>query len=336
MSVVSRLAAFVASLILLCHGSFAQSLAPVKVGTTRSLGDAGIFIAFEKGYFRTQGLDVELIEFQTALPMLSAVAIGQIDVGRGAQSAGLFNSFARGINVRLVADGSSLRPGGGYLALALRKDLADSIQSPRDLKGKVIAIAGASGTSEIILDLLMKQVGMSVADLEIRAIPIPDQLPALANKVIDGAIVLEPTMSAMVARNIAVRWKGGDEIYPNMQAGLLMFSPAFAERTDVASRFMVAYVKALRDYNEAFFHNTGRSEVVKILAQRTGQRDPSVVDRVVPAGLDPNGRINVQGLKSDQEWYASHGMIKTKINIDQFVDQSFVDHATKTLGQYAR
>jgi NitT/TauT family transport system substrate-binding protein len=311
----------------------------LKVGTTSAVSDAGVFIAQEKGYFQEQGLDVEIIRFSSAMPMMTALATGQIDVLRGAQSAGLFNGAARGIQFKLVADGGNLAKGGGYLAIVLRKDLAEgaTIKSAADLKGLRVAVASPSGTSTIVLDRLLKTAGLGLKDVDLKYISIPDQIAAFANKGIDAAVMLEPSISATTAQGLAVRWKGGDDIYPDMQAGVLGYSEVFARRTNPARKFMVAYVHALRDYYAAFFEGRGREEIASILAKYTNIKDLKAYERMVPVGMNPDGRLNVHGLKADQDWYATvDRSVPEKVDVDTLVDQSFVDFAVQKLGPYAR
>lgn len=306
----------------------------VVAGVTTTSADAGMFIAADKGYFKEQGLDVELKTFSSALPMMSATATGQIDVARGAQSAGLFNGFARGIEFKMVADGGSLSKGGGYLALAVRQDLADKIKSAKDLKGMKVGIAGQGGTSDIVLDHFLQQDGLSLDDVQRVSIGIPDQIAAFANKSIDAAITLDPVMTAMIGKGLAIRFKGGDEIYPGMQSAILTYSPGFAKRTDPATRFMVAYLKGVRDYNDAFFKDKGTDDVIAILTKHTAIKDPAIYKKIVPAGLNPDGAINVEGLKADLAWYRKHGFVEKDLNVDDFVDQSFVKKAVEELGPY--
>lgn len=309
----------------------------VNVGVTTASSDAGIFIAYERGYFTEAGIEVTLTPFSTALPMMAAVATGEVDVARSAQSAGLFNGFARGIEFKMVADGGSLSKGGGYLALSVRKDLADSgaIKSAADLKGKRIAIAGEGGTSDIALDHYLQTASLSLKDVQRVSISIPDQIAAFTNKSIDAAITLEPIMTAMVDRGIAVRFAGGDEMYPNMQAGILTYSSGFAARTDLATRFMVAYLKGTRDYNDAFFKRKDVPGVIGALVKHTSIKDAALYAKIVPAGLDPNGAINIQGLRDDLDWYRRNGFSEAQIDVDKFVDTSFAKAAVKQLGPYS-
>src|SRR3981081_4786752 len=82
------------------HGAAAQTakLAPldppptVRVGTVNQASDAGLYVALEKGYFAELGLKVELVTFTNAATMIAPLGGGQLDVGGGAVSAGLWNA----------------------------------------------------------------------------------------------------------------------------------------------------------------------------------------------------------------------------------------------------
>src|SRR5208282_1999206 len=112
--------------IFIARAAKAQSAVKVTVGTTNSNSDAPFFIAEAKGYFRDQGLDVELLPFDSAAKMVAPLGTGQLDVAAGAPSAGLYNAADRGIDVRIVADKGSDPKGYGYLPLMVRKTLIDS------------------------------------------------------------------------------------------------------------------------------------------------------------------------------------------------------------------
>src|SRR5437868_3372150 len=98
-------------------------LAEVSVGTASSISDGPIYIAENKGYFREEGLNVKTVEFTSATYMVAPLGAGQLDVGGGAPSAGLYNAVARGIKLKIVADKASSQPGYGVNQILVRKDL---------------------------------------------------------------------------------------------------------------------------------------------------------------------------------------------------------------------
>ena len=100
---------------------------------------------------------------------------------------------------------------------------------------------------------------------------------------------------------------------------------------------MVAYVRALRDYNDAFVKGIGRADVVQVLAKHTTVKDLALYDKFTPAGLDPDGRLNVQGIRDDVALYARLGCVTGELSdVRQVIDESFITYAGSVLGPYAR
>src|SRR5262249_5526684 len=91
----------------------AQNQIAVSVGATSVTSDAPIYIADKKGYFREEGLTVKVDNFRSASDMVALLGTGALDAGAGSASAGLYNAFAGGIHIRIVADKASSPPGYG-------------------------------------------------------------------------------------------------------------------------------------------------------------------------------------------------------------------------------
>ena len=129
-----RCCAAVAGLLAIAAPAAAQET--ITVGIYAATSDAPLFIADKKGYFRDEGIAVKLTSFQSAAMMVPPLGTGQLDVGAGSASAGLYNAVARGIKIRIVADKASSPPGYGGTKLLVRKDHVDSgrYKTLKDLK----------------------------------------------------------------------------------------------------------------------------------------------------------------------------------------------------------
>jgi NitT/TauT family transport system substrate-binding protein len=127
---------------------------------------------------------------------------------------------------------------------------------------------------------------------------------------------------------------GSDEVYPDQQSAAVFYSPLFIEQhPEEAQGFMNAYVRGLRDYNDAFEKGINKDEIIAILAKHT-KADPKVFQSAVPVGLHPDGMVNVQSLRDDARWYRKHGYLEQEPDIDAIVDMSFATKAAEKLGAY--
>src|SRR5215471_17697820 len=215
----------------------AQAADKVAVGTGGSASDAPFYIAYDKGFFKDEGLDVDLIE---------------LDVGSGALSVGFWNALVRGIKFRIVADRGHAQPGYLYQTVFMRKDLVDSGQfkSLKDLKGLRMGFAAQGVTSLSLLNEAAKYAGIKFEDITPVYLSFPQQIAALQDKALDGTLLIEPQATVAVNAGYGVRFMDTNEFYPYQQISVIFFSDKFAtERKEVAERFMRAWLRGVRSYN---------------------------------------------------------------------------------------
>ncbi|MBI4321299.1 MAG: ABC transporter substrate-binding protein [Chloroflexi bacterium] len=337
-----RLIATVVGLLIIalaCAPAAPQPKQVVKVtmGGIRGVSDAGDFIALEKGFFREQGLDVESLAFDTGAKMMAPLATGELDVGATAPAAALFNAVAREITIKIVADKGSVPQKDSFQSLLVRQDLIDSgkVKDYANLKGLKVALVFTGVSGHVELDNALKKGGLKLEDVEVVAIPFPDMAVAFANKSIDAAINIEPFVTDAQEKKLAKVFKMSNEFYPNHQQAVVLYSPEFVKnKPDAAKRYMVAYLKAVRYYNDAFVKKDKKAmdEVIDILAKSTAVKNKDLYAKMTMPGLDPDGRVMIDSLKFDQDWYMAKGFQKEKADIDKLVDTSFAKYAVEQLG----
>jgi NitT/TauT family transport system substrate-binding protein len=160
---------------------------------------------------------------------------------------------------------------------------------------------------------------------------------AFAGGSIEAAATGEPFTTQLAAKGLAAILKRFNEFSPNNQAAVLVYGPRFMqERPDAARRFMTGYLRSVRYYSDAFFKQprdkAAYEEVVGILTKETTVKDPALYAQMQVPAIHPDGKVQVQSLKDDQEWYLENGYQKTKIDLDDAVDMSYAEYAVKQLG----
>lgn len=324
-----------------CLGTAAMAEDVVKVGVNGVVSDAAFFIAQEKGYFAKQGIKVEFVHFDSGPQMVAPLGTGQIDVAAGASSAGLFNAVARGIGLKVVADKGSAPIGYSYVPIIVRKDLIDEgkVKTFADLKGLKVAEAGKGGTPGPILEAALKRGGLKYDDVQhVYNLGYPQQVVALSNKAIDVGVTAEPLATLAIKKGYAVRFSGPD-LYPNQQIAVLLYGDHFSKsRSDVATKFMIAYLEGVRFYNGALkdghFKGPNANELIDILIKNTKLKDRDLYAAMTPNGCNPDGHVDMPSMRKDYEFYKAHGYLEGNSTVDALVDHSFVDRALKTLGPY--
>ena len=321
----------------------AADLIPVTVGTANSATDIAVYVADKKGFFREEGLDVSYIAFDSAAKMIAPFASGDLDVGGGGPSAGLYNAVARGIDIKIVADKNHTPPGQGIQPLLVRKDLVDSgrYKSLADLKGMKISTAAPGSAASTTLDRALKMGGLKLADVDQVYMGFPQQAVALANKAIDAAFTAEPSATQAVNSGSAVRVMGDDEIYPMHQLAVVFYAGSFIKKKpEAARRYMRAYLRGVRYYNDAIVKGrlTGPrgEEVVAILSEKIPLKDNSLYRTLIAPACDPDGKVQLKSLAEDLEFFRAAGQIEGAVTLEQALDSSFAEAAVAQLGPYQR
>lgn len=333
-----------ALLVLGLQGRPCDAADKVTLGLVGNTSDAGFLIAAGKGYFAEAGIDIAPTTFDSAAKMMAPMGTGEIEVGSGATSAGLFNAAARGVGLHIVADRARMAPGYRYMTLMLRREIVDSgrFKTFADLKGLKIALASPGIAPSSLLNEAAKKGGLTFADVEKVYMGYPQQVPALVNGAIDGSLMIEPFTTTLLKQNTGVVVATTEDFYPSAQIAMVYYGEKFVkDRADVARRFMVAYVKALRDFNDVIKDGkigTGAKadEVAAILAKGLNSSVETIRGNYVHA-VDPDGRVNLDSVRKDLAFFKANGDVVDKsIEVEKLFDPSFVDAAVKTLGPYKK
>ena len=316
----------------------------VKVGNLNTIADIQIHIAEEKGYFAQENIRTEFITFDASARMIAPLGTGDLDVGGGATAVGLFNAIDRGIGVRIVADKGHTEKGYVYQSLVIRKELVTSgkFRSYADLKGLKIA-QGAFGVGPwSILSEMAKKGGISYASIEKLSMAFPQQVAAMKSGAIDGSIMNEPFKTLVAREGIAVEFAPTEDVFPNYELSLLLFGDKFRkDRPDVARRFMRAFLRAARDYNDALANGRWRTdgkaeEVIAIFARRTNT-PLDLIRAITPPASDPDGRIMLDSVRKDLAFFKEQGDVTNRaLTVEQCLDTSTTEAAAMELGPYLR
>ncbi len=313
--------------------------APLTVkmsGIAGSLSDSGLLVAQEKGYFLEQGLNLEYIQVAAAADVIAQTSTGQLDASGGGWSLALANATLRGVPLKVVADKMSKQPGFTYYRISFRKDLFETgqLKEMAQLKGRKVGVTSAASMG-VLLAPNLKEVNLTLKDLDLVPLPFPEMVTALANKSLDAAVLAEPLLAKAVGDGLVVKGKDLFDVDPAPSAGVIYFSPQFAQNVDGANRFVAAYIKGLRDYTDAFRKNKGKPEIVAILAKRTGI-DATLFDKVEVPGFDPDGYADKRALEWGTNYWLSTGELAQAIDLNKMVDNSYVEAALQKMGKYAR
>ena len=192
-------------------------------------------------------------------------------------------------------------------------------------------------SQQIVAERFLTQNGLKTSDVEFVKMSYAEMNVALKSKLIDATIQLEPFVARAELEGIAKMTNPATEVHPYQQSAAILYSQDFIEKhPSEAKKFMVAYVKALRDYNQAFVHNNGKAQVINDLKKILKIDDDKIWNQMKPVGLNDDGKINQDSLEEDLKWYIEKKYVTKSPSIKEIIDNQFVDFANKELSKNKR
>src|SRR5581483_6539859 len=257
--------------------------------------------------------------------------------------SGMVNAAVDGVVFRMVADQGQIAHGWSVYNLVVRSDVADKFRTVEDLRGTTGGVpALETGLSLPYTFYRITQAaglttpdGLQFANFTLVETPAggqTDQLAMFQNKAQDWQLVVEPTPALFEDRGLGVRWKRTDEIVRDpIQAYTLLYGEYFLQnKPDAARRFMIAYLKGIRYFNDNI--QTNPAEIYTITAKYTKVTE-AMLERSQWAYYDPNGRMDVRSLQDQHDFWLAKGLIRKGIgDVNQLIDYSYLDAALAQLG----
>ena len=232
----------------------AKELQPLTIGLMPDTDSLPFVIAQEKGYFKEEGLTVNIQQYKSAMDRDSALQSGNLD---GAISDMLAVAFAKdgGFDVKVTSftDGS-------YKLVASAQSGAKTV---KDLTGKDVAVS-RNTIIEYVTDQVLAKENMQDDSINKVIIPqIPTRLEMLQNGKLTAATLPEP-MASIAVHNGCQFITGSDEL--GINPGVIMFTAKAAENRQAEIQAMYrAYNKAV-----AYLNNTSRDEYIGLVIEKGG------------------------------------------------------------------
>lgn len=226
-----------------------DDLTPVTVATSPSLVGIPIRIAHEKGFFKDEGLDVELVTAtspaqQAPLLLNGDVPFSYSGVHDTLLAAGQGLPFKLVVPMAIAAPAGETKPGFGNLIVAADSD----IQTPADLEGRTVSVTSIGGTSH--MDYMTKLEGLGVDSGRVNWVETPVQrsLDSLRQGQVDAATSSEPFGTMAVEAGEARFLFSADDVIPSVAYLGLITSQDYAEQHPDVVRAMANAVLRANQY----------------------------------------------------------------------------------------
>ena len=302
----------------------------IKVGLSKLASYPATPIAIQRGYFKAQGIDAEMVFFDSAQPIAVAVTSGDIDFGVSGLSAGFYTLAGQG-QLRLLAGSSGEQPGFYNLVfLESIKAFEGGLKEAKNLPGHSIGVTQVGTSLHYSAGLVADKYNFDFKSLNMKPLQSNSNvISALTGGTIDvGILPATPALPLIQKGTIKVLGWVGD-LAPGWTGSAAFTSTKTAnDRGDLVKRFLVAYRHGTQDYHDAFTgpgekrqNGPGAPAMLTLLSNFTGVSTEDL-DRATPY-LDAQGRLDSTDIGRQITWYASQGLMKGEVKADQLIDSRY-------------
>lgn len=316
--------------------AFAQALEKAKitmgVGGKPLLYYLPLTVAETKGFFKEEGLEVEINDFGGGARSLQALLGGSVDVVAGAYEHTI-RMQNKGQDVRAVIE-LGRYPG---IVLAVKKDKAGTIKSAADLKGMKIGVTAPGSSTNFFVNFLMAKAGAKPSDAAFIGIGAGlSAVAAIKKGEIDAISNLDPVISKLeadgdiVILNDSRTTEGTRAIFGGSNpAAVVYLKNDFIEKNPNTVQAVVnAYYKALK-----WLATASPDDVAKAVPEAYYLGDRELYLRAVKASMETYSRTGIvpaDGMKSalgmlkqfDEELKATKEEDLPKTFVDRFVKKA--------------
>ncbi|MBK8048535.1 MAG: ABC transporter substrate-binding protein [Anaerolineales bacterium] len=299
-----------------------EATAKIKVGVQPFIGYAPFFIAQDAGYFARHGIEAELIESKSSDEIVTQLMQGDLDMANFAITPGFFNGVAKGGTAKAVLGGSRWDPNqcapSGLVALPQQ---AAQLKDPANWKGIKIGTdpVGLQSMYGLFVAGVLKQQGLTLADIETVRLPPAATIDALESGAINVAQVNEPWLTRVKDKTGAILVVGTPEIAPNGQLTMIGFSPRLLQDSELGKRAAAAFLEAVKQYGEG----SANAQNVEIFAKYT-KLEPALVKQICWPAMPLDGIANLDSVAAFQAWAVAQGLQDRVLEQSEYWDGRFV------------
>jgi sulfonate transport system substrate-binding protein len=277
--------------------------------------------ALARGYFKSQGLQIEPILIRGGPAAIAALISGEVDFASIGGAQAIFRGKARGLDLAIIGCISSTT---NYILLGNKQT-----RTVEELKGKPIGITGAGTYSEFAVKAFLKKNNINPdKDVVLRAIGGTVLRAAAIEK---GIIAAAPFSTEDAVRLI----KAGYSVISNMNESLGIPQNIIVTRNEVLEKYPETSKRVLKAYIQGIqLAKFNKKEAIKAGYDSGMQGEPDVVSAawdLYSPGLTADLSIAVPGIQQMLDEDIRAGFVDKNFTVDRVINDRLLKVAQQEL-----
>jgi len=294
----------------------------VKVGVFPVSSSLPYFVALERGFFKEQNIEPEMVRLIGGPPNVAAMITNQIDASAVLVTIEGMNANLKKPGVAMYISLNSQNKTYQMEQFVVRK--GHPAKSIKDLKGaKIMSAPGPANVT--MAKAALAAAGLKEGDYTIDQLDMSQHVNVMQAGTFDAGYTLEPNASTMrkmgvaqtIETGVIAHYVLGDPNANAFVAGCALTSDFVKARPDVAKRFAAAWAKAVQ------FINNNAPEARKHLAKNTLTPE-DVVDTVPMIRYYMAGDLNAKDTADFQKFIdfsVTTGTLTEKVDVTKYMQK---------------
>ncbi len=328
-----------AAIFLLVYSVSASASAQerVTVATMRSVANGALFVAAARGYFKAEGIAIDMTAYPSEVEITKAMTSGAADIGFAGWNVETVKLAARGAFKAVASQIREKNSFEGNQIVISTAAYERGIRKLDQVRNGIVAVDQVGSSLHYQLVQAARAKGGSAEDVAVRFSGSP---AAAARAVAEGQadIAVLPMsearnlLSANRARLMAWCSETGEP-----ELGAVFASPTMlGARRQVAERFLRAYRRGVADFASVFLRldkygkrasNLQSRQAAKILAYYIHPHAATEEAAAILEGelyyMDSQARLDTADLGQRLAWYQAQGLIDKDVTAQSLVDLNF-------------
>jgi NitT/TauT family transport system substrate-binding protein len=299
-SYLAALCAMLSVPLVFAQGVPERAKVHIAVGGKSALYYLPLTIAEQLGYFRSEGLDVEISDFAGGSQALRAVVGGSADVVSGAYEHTI-NMQAKKQNLQcFVQQGRAPQ-----IVIGIATAKAKDYKSPKDLKGMKIGVSAPGSSTNMVVNFFIAKDGLKPSDVSIVGVGTgAGGIAAIKSGQIDAISNLDPMMTKLeqdgdIRVLVDTRTlKGTEQLFGGPMPAACLYAPVeYIRKNPVTVQALTnAMVRA-----DKWIHAASPQEVLKTVPESYLLGDKALylfAFNKVKESISPDGSISDAGVRT--------------------------------------
>lgn len=305
---------------------------PLRIGYVFAMANAPALIADKQGFYKQEGLNVDVKALGDGPVIQQAVAAGELDVAY-VGTPPVYQWYSRGLGSRILAKVN-------YGQAAVIANANGPIHEVADLKGKKLAgVKKGSGMDVLLRGYVLKENTEldPEQDLSIIDMPPGNMNAALERNVVDAAFTWEPFVSQSLLRGTGRLVLDVNQALPNYPWYVITALPEILkERPEDVVKLLRAHRKAIAFLNEhpeesnRIIAEAFHLEPVQSADGKTISPEQIVAEARKRLGWSAELQASdLQFIQRLMDYSRDLGFMNTTPGIEQLVDTSYLEKASR-------